>query len=83
MLAVVLAVVAGEYLVRALVRVASAAAARADCLGRADRGTFSHNVDLNPEIFLRAFPRGDALRDKAATLELGLGLVVFTKIGAG
>jgi CPA1 family monovalent cation:H+ antiporter len=93
-LAMLLAVVVSGYLVRLLpmslplplVQIA---------LGAAIAGMSSHGVTLDPEIFFLLFlppllfldgwriPNSELLRDKATILELALGLVVFTVIGAG
>ncbi|WP_432378708.1 Na+/H+ antiporter [Duganella sp. P38] len=55
----------------------------------------THGVDLDPELFFLVFlppllfldgwriPKSGLLRDKGTILELALGLVVFTVIGAG
>ena len=89
-----LAVVASGYLVRVipfslplpLVQIA---------LGAVIAGVFHHGVVLDPQIFFLLFlppllfldgwriPNDGLFRDKAAILELALGLVVFTVVGAG
>ena len=87
-----LAVVASGYLVRVmpiplpLVQIA---------LGATIAGVLHHGVVLDPQIFFLLFlppllfldgwriPNDGLFRDKAAILELALGLVVFTVVGAG
>ena len=89
-----LAVVASGYLVRVipfslplpLVQIA---------LGAVIAGVLQHGVVLDPQIFFLLFlppllfldgwriPNDGLFRDKAAILELALGLVVFTVVGAG
>ncbi|MGX4641219.1 Na+/H+ antiporter [Massilia sp. SYSU DXS3249] len=93
-LAMLLAVIASGYLVRMLpfgvplplVQIA---------LGATIAGVFDHGVTLDPEIFFLLFlppllfldgwriPKVGLFRDKGAILELALGLVVFTVVGAG
>ena len=93
-LAMLLAVVASAYLVRAvsfplplpLMQIA---------LGALIAALSDHAVTLDPAVFFLLFlppllfldgwrmPNDRLLRDKAAILELALGLVVFTVIGAG
>ena len=93
-LAMLLAVVISGYLVRILplslplplVQIA---------LGAAIAGVSSHGVKLDPDIFFLLFlppllfldgwriPKSDLFRDKATILELVLGLVLFTVVGAG
>jgi CPA1 family monovalent cation:H+ antiporter len=93
-LAMILAVVASGYLVRVLpfslplplVQIA---------LGAVIAGVFNQGVVLDPQIFFLLFlppllfldgwriPKDGLFRDKAVILELALGLVVFTVIGAG
>jgi CPA1 family monovalent cation:H+ antiporter len=93
-LAMLLAVVASGYLVRAvpfsiplpLVQIA---------LGAAVSAISIHSVVLDPEIFFLLFlppllfldgwriPKAGLFHDKAVILELAFGLVVFTVIGAG
>jgi Na+/H+ antiporter len=58
-------------------------------------GGLGHGIDLQPDIFFLLFlppllfvdgwriPKVGLLRDKATILELALGLVVFTVVGAG
>ncbi|GAB3428246.1 Na+/H+ antiporter [Massilia solisilvae] len=93
-LAMLLAVVASGYVVRMLpfplplplVQIA---------LGAVIEGVFGHGVTLEPDIFFLLFlppllfldgwriPKVGLFRDKSTILELALGLVVFTVIGAG
>ncbi len=93
-LAMLLAVLLSGYLVRVLpfslplplVQIA---------LGATIAGVFNHGVVLDPGIFFLLFlppllfldgwriPKSGLLRDRAVILELALGLVVFTVIGAG
>jgi CPA1 family monovalent cation:H+ antiporter len=93
-LVMLLAVVASSYLVRMLpfslplplVQIA---------MGAVIAGVFKHGVVLDPEIFFLLFlppllfldgwriPKDGLFRDKATILELALGLVLFTVIGAG
>lgn len=93
-LAMLLAVIASGYLVRVipislplpLVQIA---------LGAVIAGVFNHGVAMDPEFFFLLFlppllfldgwriPKGGLLRDKVVILELALGLVVFTVLGAG
>jgi CPA1 family monovalent cation:H+ antiporter len=93
-LAMLLAVVASGYLVRVLpfslplplVQVA---------LGAVIAGVLHHGVTLDPDVFFLLFlppllfldgwriPKRGLLRDKGTILELALGLVVFTVLGAG
>jgi CPA1 family monovalent cation:H+ antiporter len=93
-LAMLLAVIGSGYLVRMLpfalplplVQIA---------LGAVIAGVFGHGVALDPEIFFLLFlppllfldgwriPKVGLFRDKGIILELALGLVVFTVLGAG
>jgi Na+/H+ antiporter len=93
-LAMLLAVLASGYLVRALpfslplplVQIA---------IGAAISAVFKQGVVLDPKVFFLLFlppllfldgwriPKDGLLRDKAVILELALGLVVFTVVGAG
>ncbi|MGV7206917.1 Na+/H+ antiporter [Oxalobacteraceae bacterium A2-2] len=93
-LLMLLAVVASAYLVRLipftvplpLVQIA---------LGALIAAKSSHGVELEPDLFFLAFlppllfldgwriPKNGLLRDKGIILELALGLVVFTVVGAG
>ena len=90
--AMLLAVIGSGYLVRLLpfalplVQIA---------LGAVIAGVFGHGVTLDPEIFFLLFlppllfldgwriPKVGLFRDKGIILELALGLVVFTVLGAG
>jgi Na+/H+ antiporter len=93
-LAMLLAVISSGYLVRMLpfalplplVQIA---------LGAVIAGVFGHGVTLDPDIFFLLFlppllfldgwriPKVGLFRDKGIILELALGLVVFTVLGAG
>ncbi|MEA9587325.1 Na+/H+ antiporter [Xanthomonas sp. WHRI 10064A] len=93
-LAMLLAVAASGYLIRILpfslplplVQIA---------LGAVVSGVFDAGHELEPELFFLLFlppllfldgwriPKQGLFRDKAAILELALGLVVFTVVGAG
>ncbi|WP_229425100.1 cation:proton antiporter [Massilia sp. Se16.2.3] len=93
-LAMLLAVIGSGYLVRLLpfglplplVQIA---------LGAIIAGVFKHGVTLDPELFFVLFlppllfldgwriPKVGLFRDKGTILELALGLVVFTVVGAG
>ncbi|OOW89163.1 sodium:proton antiporter [Xanthomonas campestris pv. vitistrifoliae] len=93
-LAMLLAVAASGYLIRILpfslplplVQIA---------LGAVVSGVFDAGHELEPELFFLLFlppllfldgwriPKHGLFRDKAAILELALGLVIFTVIGAG
>jgi CPA1 family monovalent cation:H+ antiporter len=93
-LAMLLAVIASGYVVRMLpfplplplVQIA---------LGATIEGVFQHGVTLEPDIFFLLFlppllfldgwriPKIGLFRDKNTILELALGLVVFTVLGAG
>ncbi|EFF44136.1 Monovalent cation:proton antiporter-1 family protein [Xanthomonas citri pv. aurantifolii str. ICPB 11122] len=93
-LAMLLAVAASGYLIRilpfslplSLVQIA---------LGAVVSGVFDAGHELEPELFFLLFlppllfldgwriPKQGLFRDKAAILELALGLVIFTVIGAG
>lgn len=93
-LAMLLAVVVSGYLVRVLpfslplplLQIA---------LGAVISGVFDHGVTLDPDVFFLLFlppllfldgwniPKSGLLRDRAVILQLSLGLVVFTMLGAG
>jgi CPA1 family monovalent cation:H+ antiporter len=91
-LAMLLAVVASGYIARVLplplplVQIA---------MGAAIAGVLGRGIEMEPDIFFLLFlppllfldgwriPKDGLLRDKAAILELALGLVLFTVIGAG
>lgn len=93
-LVMLLAVLASGYLVRVLpfslplplVQIAT---------GAAISGVLKHGVALDPDVFFLLFlppllfldgwriPKDGLLRDRTVILELALGLVVFTVVGAG
>lgn len=93
-LAMLLAVIVSGYLVRVIpfslplpiVQIA---------LGGAIAGVLHHGVVLEPAVFFLLFlppllfldgwriPKDGLLRDRAAILQLALGLVIFTVVGAG
>jgi CPA1 family monovalent cation:H+ antiporter len=91
-LAMLLAVVASGYIARVLplplplVQIA---------MGAAIAGVLGRGIDMEPDMFFLLFlppllfldgwriPKDGLLRDKAAILELALGLVLFTVVGAG
>jgi monovalent cation/hydrogen antiporter len=93
-LVMALAVVVASYLVRAL-PFALPLPLMQILLGALIAEGFDHGVTLDPDIFFLLFlppllflagwriPKGGSRRDKAAILELALGLVVFTVLGAG
>jgi CPA1 family monovalent cation:H+ antiporter len=93
-LAMILAVLAGGYLVRVLPFTLPLPLAQI-ALGALIAMAFGRSVVLDPDIFFLLFlppllfldgwriPKGGPFRDKAAILELALGLVVFTVLGAG
>lgn len=93
-LAMLLAVVASGYLVR-VASMSLPLPLMQIALGALIEGVFDHGVVLDPEIFFLLFlppllfldgwriPKDGLFRDKAVILELALGLVVFTVIGAG
>ncbi|MBJ7312659.1 Na+/H+ antiporter [Rugamonas sp. CCM 8940] len=93
-LAMLLAVVASAYLVR-LVPVAPPLPLVQIGLGALIAARGGHGVELDPELFFLLFlppllfldgwriPKSGLLRDKGIILELALGLVVFTVLGAG
>lgn len=93
-LAMLLAVIASGYLVRILPFALPLPLVQIS-LGAVIAGVFQHGVTLEPEIFFLLFlppllfldgwriPKVGLLRDKGVILELALGLVVFTVIGAG
>lgn len=89
-----LAVLASGYLVRAL-PVALPLPIVQIALGGLIAGVFHHGVTLQPEVFFLLFlppllfldgwriPKDGLLRDRGMVLQLALGLVVFTVVGAG
>lgn len=93
-LAMLVAVIASGYLARVL-PVALPLPLIQIALGAVIAGGFRHGVALDPEIFFLLFlppllfvdgwriPKIGLFRDKATILELALGLVVFTVVGAG
>ncbi len=93
-LAMLLAVLASGYLVRVLPFSLPLPLVQIG-LGATIAGVFNHGVVLDPGIFFLLFlppllfldgwriPKSGLFRDKAVILELALGLVVFTVIGAG
>jgi len=93
-LAMLLAVVASGYLVRAL-PVSLPLPLVQIALGAVISGVFKQGVMLDPHIFFLLFlppllfldgwriPKDGLFRDKATILELALGLVVFTVLGIG
>ncbi|MCK9514681.1 MAG: Na+/H+ antiporter [Ottowia sp.] len=93
-LGMLLAVLASGYLVRAL-PVAVPLPLVQIALGGLIAGVFHHGVTLQPEVFFLLFlppllfldgwriPKDGLLRDRGMVLQLALGLVVFTVIGAG
>ncbi|RNF28763.1 sodium:proton antiporter, partial [Massilia aurea] len=93
-LAMLLAVVASGYLVRMLPFAVPLPLVQI-ALGAAISGTTSHGVRLEPHIFFLVFlppllfldgwriPKVGLFRDRSTILELALGLVLFTVIGAG
>lgn len=93
-LAMLLAVVVSGYVVR-VIPIALPLPIIQIALGAVIAGIFKRGVILDPEIFFMLFippllfldgwriPKDGLLRDKAAILELALGLVVFTVMGMG
>ena len=93
-LAMLLAVVASGYLGR-IVPFAVPLPLVQIALGAVIAGMFGHGVALEPDIFFLLFlppllfldgwriPKIGLFRDKGTILELALGLVIFTVIGAG
>jgi len=93
-LAMLLAVVASGYLVRMLPFAVPLPLVQI-ALGAAISGTTGHGVRLEPHIFFLVFlppllfldgwriPKVGLFRDRSTILELALGLVLFTVIGAG
>src|SRR5471032_2709070 len=91
---VVLAVIASGYLVR-LLPVSLPLPLVQIALGALVVTVTPHGVELDPDIFFLLFlppllfldgwriPKNGLLRDKGIILELALGLVVFTVVGAG
>jgi Na+/H+ antiporter len=93
-LVMLLAVVASGYLVRALPLPLPLPLVQIG-MGAAVSGVFNHGVMLNPDIFFLLFlppllfldgwriPKDGLFRDRNTIIELALGLVLFTVIGAG
>ncbi|HAV35571.1 MAG TPA: Na+/H+ antiporter, partial [Massilia sp.] len=93
-LAMLLAVIGSGYLVRMLPFGVPLPLVQIG-LGAVISGVFGHGVILDPEIFFLLFlppllfldgwriPKVGLFRDKGTILELALGLVVFTVVGAG
>jgi CPA1 family monovalent cation:H+ antiporter len=93
-LAMLLAVIGSGYLVRMLPFALPLPLAQI-ALGALIEGVFGHGVTLEPDIFFLLFlppllfldgwriPKVGLFRDKNLILELALGLVVFTVLGAG
>jgi Na+/H+ antiporter len=93
-LAMLLAVIGSGYLVRMLPFAVPLPLVQI-ALGAVIAGVFGHGVTLDPEIFFLLFlppllfldgwriPKVGLFRDKGIILELALGLVVFTVLGAG
>lgn len=93
-LAMLLAVVASGYFVRMLPFSLPLPIVQI-ILGTIIAGVFNQGVQLDPQIFFLLFlppllfldgwriPKVDLFRDKMVVMELALGLVVFTVIGAG
>ncbi|MBW8899150.1 MAG: Na+/H+ antiporter [Massilia sp.] len=93
-LAMLLAVIASGYVAR-LLPVALPLPLIQIALGAVIAGGFRHGVALEPDIFFLLFlppllfvdgwriPKVGLFRDKATILELALGLVLFTVVGAG
>jgi CPA1 family monovalent cation:H+ antiporter len=93
-LVMLLAVIASGYLTRAL-PIALPLPIVQILLGGVIAGVFHHGVVLEPAVFFLLFlppllfldgwriPKDGLLRDKSTILQLALGLVVFTVIGAG
>jgi len=93
-LAMLLAVVASGYLVRVLPLALPLPLVQIG-LGAGIAGVLNHGVTLEPKTFFLLFlppllfldgwriPKDGLLRDRGQILELALGLVVFTVVGAG
>ncbi|MYM86328.1 Na+/H+ antiporter [Rugamonas sp. FT82W] len=93
-LVMLLAVVASAYLTRFLPRAVPLPLVQI-ALGALIAAKSTRGVDLEPDLFFLVFlppllfldgwriPKSGLLRDKGTILELALGLVVFTVIGAG
>ena len=93
-LAMLLAVIASGYVARVL-PIALPLPLIQVAAGAVISGVFRHGIALEPDIFFLLFlppllfvdgwriPKIGLFRDKATILELALGLVVFTVVGAG
>lgn len=93
-LIMLLAVVASAYLTRLLPRAVPLPIVQI-ALGALIAAKSTRGVDLEPDLFFLVFlppllfldgwriPKSGLLRDKGTILELALGLVIFTVIGAG
>ncbi len=93
-LAMLLAVIASGYVARVL-PVALPLPLIQIAAGAVISGVFRHGIALDPDIFFLLFlppllfvdgwriPKVGLFRDKATILELALGLVLFTVVGAG
>jgi len=93
-LAMLLAVVASAYLVRVLPLSVPLPLVQIG-LGAIIAGFTGHGVQMDPALFFLLFlppllfldgwriPKNGLFRDKAVILELALGLVIFTVVGAG
>ena len=93
-LVMLLAVVASAYIMRLLPRSIPLPLVQI-ALGALIAAKSSHGVDLEPDLFFLVFlppllfldgwriPKSGLLRDKGTILELALGLVIFTVVGAG
>jgi CPA1 family monovalent cation:H+ antiporter len=93
-LIMLLAVVASAYLTRLLPRAVPLPIVQI-ALGALIAAKSSRGVDLEPDLFFLVFlppllfldgwriPKSGLLRDKGTILELALGLVIFTVVGAG
>jgi Na+/H+ antiporter len=93
-LIMLLAVVASAYIMRLLPRAVPLPLVQI-ALGALIAAKSSHGVDLEPDLFFLVFlppllfldgwriPKSGLLRDKGTILELALGLVIFTVVGAG
>lgn len=93
-LAMLLAVIVSAYLVRAL-PISLPLPIVQIVLGGLIAGVLHHGVELDPEVFFLLFlppllfldgwqiPKDGLFRDKVMIVQLALGLVVFTVVGAG
>jgi monovalent cation/hydrogen antiporter len=93
-LTMLLAVIASGYVVRVLPLTLPLPLIQI-ALGAVIAGVFNHGVTLDPDVFFLLFlppllfldgwriPKDGLFRDKTIILQLALGLVVFTVVGAG